>query len=50
MARNSPILNFEPVASLFLGYLFLGQFLNTMQLIGGAIVVLGIMAIGLSRA
>jgi drug/metabolite transporter (DMT)-like permease len=50
MARNSPILNFEPVASLFLSYLFLGQFLNTLQLIGGAIVVLGIMAIGLSRA
>lgn len=50
MARNSPILNFEPVASLFLGYVFLGQFLNTMQLIGGAIVVVGIMAIGLSRA
>ena len=50
MARNSPILNFEPVASLLLGYIFLGQFLNTMQLVGGAIVVAGIMAIGLSRA
>lgn len=50
MARNSPILNFEPVASLLLGYLFLGQFLNTMQLVGGAIVILGITAIGLSRA
>lgn len=50
MARNSPILNFEPVASLFLSYVFLGQFLNSLQLIGGAIVVLGIMAIGMSRA
>lgn len=50
MTRNSPILNFEPVASLLLGYLFLGQFLNTMQLVGGAIVILGITAIGLSRA
>jgi drug/metabolite transporter (DMT)-like permease len=49
MARNSPILNFEPVASLFLGYLFLGQFLNHMQLIGGGIVILGIVAIGLHR-
>jgi drug/metabolite transporter (DMT)-like permease len=50
MARNSPILNFEPVASLFLGYIFLGQLLNTVQLIGGAVVVVGITAIGLSRA
>lgn len=49
MSRNSPILNFEPVASLFLGYLFLGQFLNNTQLIGGGIVILGIMAIGLQR-
>lgn len=49
MSRNSPILNFEPVVSLFLGYAFLGQVLNTMQLIGGGFVVLGIMAIGLMR-
>lgn len=49
MSRNSPILNFEPVASLFLGYLFLGQFLNNTQLIGGGIVIMGIVAIGLHR-
>jgi drug/metabolite transporter (DMT)-like permease len=49
MGRNSPILNFEPVASLFLGYIFLGQFLTTPQLIGGAIVVSGIVAIGVMK-
>jgi drug/metabolite transporter (DMT)-like permease len=49
MGRNSPILNFEPVASLFLGYVFLGQFLNTMQLVGGSMVVGGIIAIGMMR-
>jgi len=49
MARNSPVLNFEPVASLFLGYFLLGQFLNTMQLVGGAMVVTGIIAIGVMR-
>ena len=43
------MLNFEPVASLLLSALFLGQFLNQMQLIGGAIVVAGIMTIGLKR-
>ncbi|NVK38500.1 MAG: DMT family transporter [Gammaproteobacteria bacterium] len=50
MARNSPVLNFEPVASLFLAYGFLGQTLNSVQLIGGAIVMIGIMGIGMSRA
>ena len=49
MGRNSPILNFEPVASLFLGFVFLGQFLNTMQLIGGSMVVGGIVAVGMMR-
>jgi drug/metabolite transporter (DMT)-like permease len=49
MGRNSPILNFEPVASLFLGYIFLGQFLTAPQLIGGAIVVSGIVAIGVMK-
>jgi len=46
MGRNSPVLNFEPVASLFLGFVFLGQFLLPMQLIGGAMVIAGILAIG----
>lgn len=49
MARNSPILNFEPVASIFLAYGFLGQVLNSMQLLGGAIVVLGIVSIGFMK-
>ena len=49
MGRNSPILNFEPVASLFLGSLFLGQFLNNTQLIGGGLVILGIVAIGFQK-
>ena len=49
MGRNSPILNFEPVASLFLSYVFLGQFLNATQLVGGGIVVAGIVAIGVMK-
>ncbi len=49
MASNSPILNCEPVASLFLAYVFLGQYLNGVQLLGGAIVVLGIVAIGFHK-
>lgn len=49
MARNSPALNFEPVASLFLGVIFLQQFLTPIQLVGGAMVVLGIVLIGVLK-
>ncbi len=49
MASNSPILNCEPVASLLLAYVFLGQYLNGTQLLGGTIVVVGIVAIGFHK-
>jgi drug/metabolite transporter (DMT)-like permease len=49
LAKNSPLLNFEPVASLFLGFIFLGQFLSLIQLVGGLLVVAGIVAIGLLK-
>lgn len=49
MARNAPVMNFEPVASLFLGYLFLGQMLTPTQLMGGAVVVGGIIVLSLSK-
>ena len=49
MNRNAPILNVEPVVSLGLAYVFLGQVLNSGQLIGGAMVVAGIIYIGLMR-
>lgn len=49
MNRNAPILNVEPVVSLGLAYVFLGQVLNSGQLIGGAMVVAGIICIGLMR-
>ncbi|MEY8205983.1 MAG: DMT family transporter [Bermanella sp.] len=47
MASNSPMLNGEPVAALFLAYALLGQLLNEVQLVGGAIVVVGIVTLGL---
>ncbi|UTW06957.1 EamA family transporter [Pseudomonas benzenivorans] len=42
MARNAPVMNVEPVATLLLGWLVLGQTLGPLQLLGGAIVVGGI--------
>lgn len=49
MARNAPVMNFEPVASLLLGYLVLGQMLSPSQLMGGAVVVGGIIVLSLSK-
>lgn len=49
MARNAPVMNVEPVASLALGYLVLGQMLSGIQLIGGGIVLGGIVLLSLSR-
>lgn len=49
MSRNAPMMNIEPVASLVLGYVVLGQVLGAMQLAGGAIVLGGIVLLSLSR-
>ena len=42
MARNAPVMNVEPVASLLFGWLILDQLLSRGQIIGGLIVVAGI--------
>ncbi|MFG6666243.1 EamA family transporter [Halomonas sp. HNIBRBA4712] len=49
MARNAPVMNIEPVASLVLGYFVLGQALGPVQLLGGAVVVGGIVILSLSK-
>ncbi len=49
MARNAPVMNFEPVASLLIAYLVLGQMLSPSQLVGGAVVVGVIVVLSLSK-
>lgn len=49
LGKNAPAMNIEPVASLSLGWIILGQQLNTMQIIGGAIVVSCIIAFSYAR-
>lgn len=49
MARNAPVMNFEPVASLILGFAVLGQLLSPLQLVGGAVVLSGIVWLSLAR-
>ncbi len=47
MARNAPASNIEPVAALILGWALLGQGMKPAQLLGAAIVVLGIVLLAL---
>ncbi|MFQ3231702.1 DMT family transporter [Reinekea sp.] len=49
MARNSPIVNFEPVAALFLSFWILNQALSPIQLVGGAVVMSGIVLLSFSK-
>lgn len=49
MARNAPVMNIEPVASLILGWLILDQVFNGRQLLGGAIVLACIVALAYSK-
>ncbi|WP_028670914.1 DMT family transporter [Saccharospirillum impatiens] len=49
MARNAPVMNLEPVASLFLGFVILGQVLAPVQLLGGAVVLSGIIWLSVMR-
>src|SRR5690625_1793511 len=49
MAQNSPALHIEPVVSLALGWVILGQRLSTLQIIGGFCVIIGIMTLALLR-
>jgi drug/metabolite transporter (DMT)-like permease len=49
VAANSPILNTEPVAALVMAWALLGQTIAPLQLLGCAVVVAAVMALGLRR-
>ena len=49
MSRNAPVMNAEPVASLALGWLILGQAFNDRQLLGGLLVLSCIVVLAYSR-
>jgi drug/metabolite transporter (DMT)-like permease len=49
VAANSPILNTEPVAALVMAWALLGQTIAPVQLLGCAVVVAAVMALGLRR-
>ena len=47
--RATLVMNFEAVATVILGYLVLSQILTTLQLVGGAFVILALVAAGRDR-
>lgn len=49
MTQNAPALHIEPVSSLVLGWVILGQRLSPIQMVGGLCVVIGIMLIAIQR-
>ena len=49
LAQNAPAMNIEPIASLSLGWIILGQQLNVLQITGGIIVVAGIVAFSYAK-
>lgn len=50
MAENAPAMNIEPVSSLIFGWLILNQTFDSIQLIGGAIVLMGIVILTIRRS
>lgn len=49
MVRNAPIMNTEPIASLVLAWFLLDQIFSSLQLLGGAIVMLCIVVIASTK-
>lgn len=49
MARNAPMMNVEPIATLIVGWAVLGQWLATIQLVGTLVVLAGIVLLSRDR-
>lgn len=48
MARNAPVMNIEPIATMFIGWAVLGQWLAPVQIVGALVVVAGIVLLSRS--
>lgn len=49
MAQNAPVMNVEPIATLLLGWALLEQYLGSLQVLGAAVVVCGIVLLTYRR-
>ncbi|WP_114098727.1 DMT family transporter [Thalassospira profundimaris] len=50
MARNAPVMNVEPIATLLFGWVVLDQMISPIQMVGGLIVVSGIVILTLRKS
>ncbi|MFH1803959.1 MAG: DMT family transporter [Pseudomonadota bacterium] len=50
MARNAPVMNMEPIATLLFGWVILDQMLSPGQMLGGLIVISGIVILSVRRS
>jgi drug/metabolite transporter (DMT)-like permease len=50
MAKNAPVMNIEPLATLLMGWVVLDQMLSAGQVLGGVIVVTGIVLLTYRKA
>lgn len=50
MARNAPVMNMEPIATLLFAWVVLGQMISPIQMAGGLVVISGIVILSLRKS
>jgi drug/metabolite transporter (DMT)-like permease len=50
MARNAPVMNMEPIATLLFGWVVLEQMISPAQMLGGLVVITGIVILTLRKS
>ena len=50
MARNAPVMNMEPIATLLFAWVVLGQMISPVQMAGGLVVISGIVILTLRKS
>jgi len=50
MARNAPVMNMEPIATLLFGWVVLEQMISPVQMLGGLVVITGIVILTVRKS
>ncbi|MBX2833100.1 MAG: DMT family transporter [Rhodospirillales bacterium] len=49
MARNAPVMNMEPIATLLFAWMILGQIISPIQIVGGFVVIAGVAILSVTK-
>ncbi|WP_430474972.1 EamA family transporter [Thalassospira lucentensis] len=49
MARNAPVMNMEPIATLLFAWMILGQIISSIQIVGGFVVIAGVAILSVTK-